>query len=104
MSKITELASSTINGTDSITIELVEADETPTVVILRWPLKPTRVPSAALPRHRSPDRTAVCGGSDSVGQHQSETATVTADENSPGGFPPGLCRSLASRQYQRIEP
>jgi hypothetical protein len=41
MSKITELASRTVNGTDSITIELVEADETPAVVILRWPGKPT---------------------------------------------------------------
>jgi hypothetical protein len=36
MSKITELASAVINGADSITIELVEADETPSVVILRW--------------------------------------------------------------------
>jgi hypothetical protein len=41
MSKITELASSTINGADSIMIELVEADETPAAVIVRWPLKPT---------------------------------------------------------------
>jgi hypothetical protein len=41
MSKITELASSQITATDTITVELVEADETPSVVILRWPLKPT---------------------------------------------------------------
>jgi hypothetical protein len=41
MSKITELASSTINGTDSIVIELIEADETPAVVIIRWPVKPS---------------------------------------------------------------
>ena len=41
MSKITELASSQITAGDSITIELVEADETPTVVIVRWPGKPT---------------------------------------------------------------
>jgi hypothetical protein len=40
MSKITELASSQINTADTITIELVEADETPAVV-LKWPLKPT---------------------------------------------------------------
>jgi hypothetical protein len=41
MSKITELASSQINAVDSITVELVEADETPTVVIIRWPAKPS---------------------------------------------------------------
>jgi hypothetical protein len=52
MSQITELASSQITPTDTITVELVEADETPAVVIVRWPAKPTvlqphRFPSAA---------------------------------------------------------
>jgi hypothetical protein len=52
MSKITELATGPINGTDSLTVELVEADETPAAVIIRWPLKPTvlhphRFPPAA---------------------------------------------------------
>jgi hypothetical protein len=41
MSKITELASSQINASDTLAIELVEADETPAVVIIRWPAKPT---------------------------------------------------------------
>jgi hypothetical protein len=41
MSKVTELASSQITAVDTITIELVEADETPAVVIVRWPLKAT---------------------------------------------------------------
>jgi hypothetical protein len=41
MSKVTELASAQLNGHDSITIELIEADETPAVVIIRWPSKPT---------------------------------------------------------------
>jgi hypothetical protein len=41
MSKVTELASAQLTAVDSIVIELVEADETPSVVILRWPLKPT---------------------------------------------------------------
>ena len=54
MSKITELASSTINGTDTITIELVEADETPAAVLLKWPAKPT----VCHPR-RFPDTAAV---------------------------------------------
>ena len=39
MSKITELASSQINTSDTITIELVEANQTPAVVIIRWPVK-----------------------------------------------------------------
>jgi hypothetical protein len=30
-----------INGHDTITIELIEADETPAVVIVSWPSKPT---------------------------------------------------------------
>ncbi len=41
ISNITELASGQINGTASIIIELMEADETPAVVIIRWPAKPT---------------------------------------------------------------
>jgi hypothetical protein len=40
MSKVTELASSQIT-VDAIVVELAEADETPAVVILRWPAKPT---------------------------------------------------------------
>jgi hypothetical protein len=54
MSKVTELASSHITAIDTITIELVEADETPAVVILRWPLKATVIH----PR-RFPDTAAV---------------------------------------------
>ena len=41
MSKITTLASSQINAVDTLAIELVEADETPSVVIIRWPVKPS---------------------------------------------------------------
>ncbi|HEY9469566.1 MAG TPA: hypothetical protein VIQ76_08115 [Propionibacteriaceae bacterium] len=52
MSKITELANGAITATDSIIIELIETDETPAVVIVRWPVKasilhPLRFPSAA---------------------------------------------------------
>jgi hypothetical protein len=39
MSKVTELASAQLNSTSSITIELIEANETPAVVIVRWPSK-----------------------------------------------------------------
>lgn len=52
MSKITLLASGALTAADTLTIELVEADETPVVVIVRWPAKatvlhPHRFPSAA---------------------------------------------------------
>jgi hypothetical protein len=52
MSQITQLASGAITATDTITIELVEADETPAVIIVGWPAKPTvlhprRFPEAA---------------------------------------------------------
>ena len=39
VSKVTPLASSQINTTGTFTIELIEADETPAVIIIRWPLK-----------------------------------------------------------------
>jgi hypothetical protein len=41
MSQITVLAECTITAFSTITIELVEADETPAVVIVRWPAKAT---------------------------------------------------------------
>jgi hypothetical protein len=52
MSEITELASGQITAVDVLTIELIEADETPAVVIIRWPAKasmlhPRRFPAAA---------------------------------------------------------
>jgi hypothetical protein len=55
VSKVTPLASKASNqitATDTITVELVEADETPAVVIISWPVKPTvlhprRFPDAA---------------------------------------------------------
>jgi hypothetical protein len=51
MSKITLLGRAQINTSD-IVVELVEADETPAVVIIRWPLKasvvhPRRFPDVA---------------------------------------------------------
>jgi hypothetical protein len=54
MSKIIELASGQITATDKLTIELVEADETPAVVIVRWPVKPS-----VIHPHRFPDAAAV---------------------------------------------
>jgi hypothetical protein len=41
VSKVAQLASGQLNGADSIRVELVEADETPAVVIVTWPAKPT---------------------------------------------------------------
>ena len=50
MSKITELASGQITAVHALTIELVEADETQAVVIVRWPLKPTVLHPRRYPR------------------------------------------------------
>lgn len=52
MSKVTELATGQITATETITVELIEANETPAVVIIRWPAKPSvlhprRFPAAA---------------------------------------------------------
>ena len=52
MSQITQLASAQLTAVDVLTIELVETSEHPTVVIVRWPDKPTvmhprRFPSGA---------------------------------------------------------
>jgi hypothetical protein len=37
MSKVTELATGQITSTETITVELIEANETPAVIIVRWP-------------------------------------------------------------------
>jgi hypothetical protein len=49
MSKVIELAAGQINPTDAITVELVEADENPAVVIVRWPSKPHRASPTRFP-------------------------------------------------------
>jgi hypothetical protein len=54
MSKVTDLASSQINGHETITVELIEANETPAVVIIRWPSKPSVIHT-----HRFPDTAAI---------------------------------------------
>ena len=46
MSKATTLASGAITGADQIVVELVQAADTPAVVLVRWPDQPTvRPPS-----------------------------------------------------------
>ena len=49
MSTVTELASGMINGHDTITVELIQADETPAVVIVRWPSKATVIHPHSFP-------------------------------------------------------
>jgi hypothetical protein len=49
MFKVTELASGQVTTVDSIVIELVQADEAPAVVIIRWPSKPTVLHSRRFP-------------------------------------------------------
>jgi hypothetical protein len=41
VSKVTELASGQLTSTETIIVELIETDETPAVVIVRWPSKPS---------------------------------------------------------------
>lgn len=43
MSKITTLATSQITAVDTLTIELVETDQHPTVVVIRWPDRPSSI-------------------------------------------------------------
>jgi hypothetical protein len=52
MSKVTPLASGQLTATETITVELIEANETPAVITVRWPSKPSvfhprRFPNAA---------------------------------------------------------
>ena len=54
MSNVTVLAEGLINGHDTVTVELVQADETPAVVIISRPNKPT-----VLHPQRFPDTAAV---------------------------------------------
>jgi hypothetical protein len=54
MSKVTELASGAITATDYLVIELIEADETPAAVIVRWPLKPTVLHPQRFPPQPTP--------------------------------------------------
>jgi hypothetical protein len=49
MSHVTELATVQLTATDTLTIELVEANETPAVVIIRWPGKCIDPAPATLP-------------------------------------------------------
>jgi hypothetical protein len=41
MSKVTTLAECHVTAFNMIAIELVEADETPAAIIVRWPAKPS---------------------------------------------------------------
>jgi hypothetical protein len=41
MSKISELATAQLSVTDTLVIELIEANETPAVIIVRCPAKPS---------------------------------------------------------------
>ena len=41
MCQITELGSAQITAVESITVELVAANESPAVVIVRWPVEPS---------------------------------------------------------------
>jgi hypothetical protein len=48
MNKSTTLASGQINGTDHLTIELIEPPDLPPIIRFRWPERPTVCPPAQL--------------------------------------------------------
>jgi len=86
-SQVTELATARLTGTDKITGELIEADQTPAVVIVRWPSKPTvlhpqRFPSAADTTGRTFATAAVRPGSDQAGA----SAVSTVRRMGCGGY------------------
>ena len=59
MSRVTELASGQINGRDTITIELIEADGAPAVIIVRWPARPTVLKRGRVIIYSQPAHSAV---------------------------------------------
>ena len=78
MSKLTPLASGQITAVDTLIIELVEADETPTVVIDRWPVKATVLHPRRFPDTRGHHCPPVRRGRDNIGSHQGKPATVAS--------------------------
>ena len=84
----TELASGRITSTETIIVELIETDETPAVVIVRWPAKPSvfhprrfgdvaatvaRLFAVAAPGWQRSSKSAVC---DHPGRHLSGRPTT----------------------------
>jgi hypothetical protein len=102
MSKIIQLASGKSTAADTLLLELVEADETPAVVIVRWPVKATMVH----PR-RFPDAAAAIAAvgrsRNSVGRDQREAAAVMA--RADRRCHPGLHRHCPepTRRYEATE-
>ena len=85
MSQVTELATTQINTTAAVTVELVEAEETPAVVIVTWPVKAT-----VLHPRRFPDAAAVMADVRHR-QHrafpdQGREEAVSGPRVRPGGF------------------
>jgi hypothetical protein len=76
MSQITQLASAQLTAVDVLTIELVETSEHPTVVIVRWPDKPSVNPPQAIPRRGRHHRAAVRQSPRGTGRNQNGTKAV----------------------------
>jgi hypothetical protein len=74
MSKVTQLASGQITEAASITVELVEADETPTADLVRWPPSTARRTWAVL---RLSAAGAQVGGAGQGSDGLERTAEVT---------------------------
>ncbi len=125
MSKVTELATGQITATETITVELIEANETPAVVIIRWPARPSvlhprRFPDAAAVLARlfataatelAPSRTAI--GTCERGRYRTGNQPVresfSAGEDPrfdihPGTFQSGPKSSTRSRCIRPTKP
>ena len=101
MSQIIELASSQINAGDSIVVELVEADETPTVVIVRWPAKPTVVHPRRFPI--AAHAAGHIGGVGAVLELVKEPARDPPPDRSSGGHPARI-QTVDFRQSSPVFP
>ena len=106
MSQVTELASGQLTAVSTITIELVEATETPAVVIIRWPERPCithprRFPAAADNAARIGNgRSARC---DDVAELQQRLAEDGA-EYDPADLPAALAQLEAGGRLGRPAP
>jgi hypothetical protein len=76
MSQITQLASAQLTAVDVLTIELVETSEHPTVVIVRWPDKPSVIHPQAIPRRGRHHRAAVRQSPRGTGRNQNGAKAV----------------------------
>ena len=100
MSTITTLASGQITAVDTLIIELVEADETPAVVIIRWPDKPTVLHPRRFLTWRPPSRN--CSRRRMSCLPQSGRSRGCDHPSEPRRYPPGSQTQYGRRHVPRV--